>query len=118
MIKIALKHFIYEHCIDVLFEHIFGNFIPVERDDTGVPYDVLSALDDGRRIIPNAACVNVLASCIASHQAYEKCRGLITNPYEIDDLRHLAKKVRLAILVQQSLGASVTRGVRGTRSPV
>ena len=32
MIKVALKHFIYEHCIDVLFENIFLNFSPAAHD--------------------------------------------------------------------------------------
>lgn len=32
MIKLALKHFIYELCIDKLFENIFENFHIIETD--------------------------------------------------------------------------------------
>jgi len=33
MIKILLKHFIYEKCIDVLFDNIFFNFVVPDKKD-------------------------------------------------------------------------------------
>lgn len=33
MIKVLLKHIIYECCIDVLFDKIFGNFLQISRED-------------------------------------------------------------------------------------
>lgn len=51
MIKIALKHFIYEKCIDMLFGAIYRNFALPHPD---IPEEVLSLRQEGWEILEDA----------------------------------------------------------------
>ena len=106
MIKIAIKHWIYETCINVLFDNIFVNFMSVFPDNTIIPPDIMHIYMEGLDNIPNSKSVMQLGQIIATVRMYYSSANIKTiKIHDLEDLEYFAKKVAIELTLQY-------RGVR------
>ena len=98
MIKIALKHWIYEKCIDVLFEGICRNFAYLRKDvtplttwtDNELPFWMNYTYHEGLEYVPHSIEFMSLHCALMDHAKYEKYDGT-PETYYLGELMRLAR---------------------------
>ena len=101
MIKIALKHWIYEKCIDVLFEGICRNFAFLNRNMIPMPMWILEVYKDGTFLVPNTRSFRIFHRAFISHIQHVK-DGIYINPIYIVDLEYFGHNVKDSIKICMS----------------
>jgi len=99
MIKIALKHFIYEKCIDTIFNAINRNFAVIKKE-TKVPLSPFftHVLNDGSIHAPNSREHMQYRNAFDTYTSYVYNKGWFVDSYAISDLEILALKLMKRIL--------------------
>jgi len=94
MIKIALKHFIYEKCIDTLFNAITRNFSIVKKGTkVKLPKYLQDIFNEGAMYVPNSVEFVHYKHIFKTHTSYEYNIGWLVDSYAINDLEILALKL-------------------------
>jgi acyl carrier protein phosphodiesterase len=113
MIRVILKHWIYETCIDVLFDSILGNFLSVLKDDHIIPDDIMQVYEQGMREIPSSRNINQLKHSIVAHRTYCRYTNTELTQVQLADLNYLARNVMLDISLTVKINYDSSSSSRG-----